>query len=98
MLANIVMMFVICLILGAVANRIMRGSGGILRNALAGFLGIILAWIAVEIIGFFGPEPGAGFTVILCIVGACVAVPGVRAVRTRIEERRDGDGGDGEGE
>lgn len=95
MLLNVVLMFFLCAVIGALAGRIMGGDGGVFHNAFVGFVGMIVADIVARL---FGYTPGMLMAFVLYLGGACVAIAGINALKKRLYGNGNGGSGDGDGE
>lgn len=81
MLLNVVLMFFLCAIIGALAGKIMGGNGGVFHNAFVGFVGMVVADVVARLFGY-SPSMLMGF--VLYVVGACIAIAGIDALKVRL--------------
>jgi uncharacterized membrane protein YeaQ/YmgE (transglycosylase-associated protein family) len=80
-MADILLMIVVGLIIGAVAKFVMPGDdpGGIIVTILIGIAGAILGGYLGRAIGMYGPGQAAGF--IMSVIGALILLFGYRALK-----------------
>lgn len=88
MLLNIVLMFFLCAVIGALAGRIMGGNGGVFHNAFVGFAGMVIADVAARVLGY---SPGMLMGFVLYLGGACAAIAGINALKVRLYGRGGSD-------
>jgi uncharacterized membrane protein YeaQ/YmgE (transglycosylase-associated protein family) len=81
---EILWIIIIGLVVGALAKLIMPGTdgGGFIVTALLGMGGALIATFLGRMVGWYGPNQGAGF--IASIVGAIIVLLVYRTVRKRM--------------
>lgn len=83
---NVILAIILLAIFGAIANRIMGGSGGLLHHAFVGGCGFLLSYIIRCI--FFPPELHILWIIIMNLAACCVVVWIIRRIRIHLIFKR----------